>query len=110
MANPTYGTWPNAYGWTGIQPTIKIGLATNRNNQADFASQANLNGRFDWINRVYRGDLLSPQFLLRPIMRRAAQGTAPGTPPIRSGVVTETGPVVQTPASMTLDRVRNNVR
>lgn len=110
MANPTYGLWPNAYGWQGLSPTIKIGLATNRNNQAAEAATINLNGRFDWKDRIYRGDLLSPQFLLRPIVRRAAQGTAPGTPPIRSGVVTETGPIQQTAASTALNTVRNNVR
>jgi hypothetical protein len=109
MANPTYGTFPNAFGWQGISSRVKIGLATNRNNEADAAAQVNLNGRFDWVNRVYRGDLLSPQFYMRPILRRVAQGTAPGTPPIRWGVVSETGPAISA-ASSSLEKVRNNVR
>src|SRR5260221_14680646 len=108
MANPQYGTFPNAKGWVGILPDIKIGLAKQRVLQADEAASVNLNGRFDWKDRVYRGDLLTPQFLLRPILHRLAQGTAPGTQPIRSGVVTQVASPNQ--SLSTLDRIRNNAR
>lgn len=114
MANPVYGTFPNAQGWQGLSSFIKLGLAINRVNQAEFADQVNLNGRFDWVDRIYRGDLLSPQFLLRPIIRRAANSatgtptTATGTNAIRAGVVTE----IPNPNGQIspLDRVRNNAR
>ena len=75
-----------------------------RDRKAEAASFERLNGRYDLVGPVYRGDLLSPQFLLRPIIRR----TASYPRPVTGGVVVQV-PAPNAPLSV-LDQVRNNAR
>lgn len=100
MSNPKFDERPA--GWRPLSSKVKLGLARNINAQAEFAAQQNVNGRFDFVGPVFRGDLLSPQFLLRPILIR----TAARPQPQRGGVVTEVPNA--NPTSASLSKVRLN--